>query len=147
MTLATALPAAFRLAIIANEPVAELLGRYKGEPGVFTRRPVPDDAKYPLVLVPSENASASDQDMLRRKVPVLQRDLLVYGDNPKDYRAVDEIAELLFLQFHREKWSLDIEGYRVVDIVARRPVAAPTSDEKKVGRLVTMTLRLQDLAG
>lgn len=147
MTLATALPAAFRTALIANAPLAALLASYKGQPAVFTRRPVPSDAKYPLVIVPSENAASSDQDGLRSKRPVLQRDVLVYGDNLDSLRQVDEAAELIFLQFHRQKWSLQIEGFRVIDIVARRPLQAPASDAKKVGRVVPMTLRLQDLAG
>jgi hypothetical protein len=147
MTLATALPAAIRSAIIGNAPIVALLGQYENEPSVHTRRPAPEGAEYPMVIVPSESASASDQDMMRRQIPVLGRDVLIYGRNPKDYREVDEAAELIFLLFHRQKWALSIEGYRVLDIVARRPTAAPTSDEKKVGRLVPLTIRLQGLAG
>lgn len=146
MTLASALPAAIRTAIVENEGIAALLGKWKGEPSVHTRRPAPEGAEYPMVIIPSENAAASDQDGLTSRRPVLIRDVLVYGKNPADYREVDDAAELIFLLFHRQKWSLSIEGYSVVDIVARRPTIAPTSDDKRVGRLIPLTIRLQALA-
>lgn len=147
MTLNLALPAALRTAIIENEPIVALLGRWKREPSVHTRRPAPEGADYPMVIIPPENAAASDQDGLRSKRPVLQRDVLVYGDNLGSTREVDEAADLIFALLHRQKWALSIEGFRVIDIVARRPSAAPTSDEKKVGRVIPLTIRLQDLAG
>jgi hypothetical protein len=146
MTL-TVLPAAIRSAIIASPPIVALLGLYEREPSVHTRRPAPEGAAYPMVIIPSENAAASDQDALRSKRPVLQRDVLIFGQNPKDYREVDEAAELIFTLFHRQRFAISVPGYHVIDIVARRPMAAPTSDEKRVGRLVPLTIRLQDLAG
>jgi hypothetical protein len=138
---------AIRTAIIEATPISELLGKYSGSPGVFTRRPVPEGALYPLVIVPSENAGASDEDGLRSFRPVLQKDVLVYGEQPDQYRLVDDLADALFVLFHRQKRSISVEGFHVIDIVARRPIQAPTSDAKRVGRLVPLTIRLQDLAG
>lgn len=147
MTLATALPAALRTAIKESEPITALLAKWKGEPSIHTRQPVPEGAKYPMVVIPSQNAAASDQDALVSRRPVLIRDVLVYGDNLESTRQVDEVAELIFLLLHRQKFALSIEGYRVIDIVARRATAAPTSDEKKVGRLIPLTIRLQASTG
>jgi hypothetical protein len=146
MTL-TVLPAAIRSAIIANAPIVALLGEYENAASVHTRRPAPQGAAYPMVIIPSENAAASDEDALRTQRPVLQRDVLVYGENPKHYREVDEAAELIFQLFHRQRFAISVPGWHVIDIVARRPMAAPTSDEKRVGRMVPLTIRLQDLAG
>lgn len=147
MTLALSLPAAIRTTMIGSDDLAAFLSGYKGEPAVFTKRPAPTDAQYPLALIASQNAAASDQDMLVSRVSVLQRDISVYGRATDQVREVDQAAELIYLMFHRQKWSLSIEGFHVIDIVARRPSEAPSDDNKLIGRLVPLTIRLQDLSG
>lgn len=136
---------AIRASLIGIPGIADPLARYKDAPGIFTRRPVPAAAEYPMIVTPSFNAGATNEDGLRSRRPVLVRDVIVYGLQPGDYRVVDTVAGLISQHFHRNRFALSIEGYQVVDIVADMPRAAPTDNDKQVGRLVQLQLRLKTL--
>lgn len=134
-----------RTALIDSDPIATRLEQYEGEPAVFTRRPVPDGATYPLIVV-SPDIAISDEDGLKSRRPVVLRDLVAYGEQPDQYRVVEELGYLIRALFHRQKFSVIVPGYRVVDIVARGPQIAPTDDERHLARIVALRIRLQDLA-
>lgn len=136
---------AIRASLLTVPGIADPLAKFKDAPGIFTRRPVPAAAEYPMIVTPSFNAGATNEDGLRSRRPVLVRDVLVYGRQPDDYRTVDAIAVLISEHFHRNRFALTIEGYQVVDIVADMPRAAPTDNDKQVGRLVQLQLRLKTL--
>ncbi len=141
---------ALREAIIGNIAITALLSTWEGEPAVFTRRPTPADAIYPLIQI-SPDISVVDRDMLVEQIPVIRRDIAVYGDQGPvpdvgQYRIVEQIAYLLRKQFHRKRLSISASGYNVIDIVAHGPMTAPVDDEKLVGRAVLLTIRAQDLA-
>lgn len=133
-----------RAAIIDDSDIAPLLATYSGAPACFTRRPVPSNATYPLVVI-SPDITSTDEDILAGERPVVVRDIAIYGQNDTvaQYRTVEEIGYLTRALFHRRKDVLSISGYRVIDIVAQGPMPAPTDDEQTVGRLVTLTIRLQ----
>lgn len=139
--------AAIRASILADPAIVDLLGVWKGEASIHTRRPVPKDAPYPLVLAPSTNAGATNEDGLVSRRPLLVRDVFVYGLQPTDLRTVDAAAELISARFHRKRFALTIPGYHVVDIIADRPRPAPVDNDSQVGRLVQLQLRLKDLSG
>jgi hypothetical protein len=133
-------------AALLESPVAAGLATYQGVPAVFTRRPVPEDAAYPLAIVGPE-VSVTDQDLLNERVPVVVRDVVVYGQKgapgEDQYRVVEELAWAVRELFHRQKRSLTVADHHVVDVVTAGPIAAPTEDENLVGRLVSLTVRLQ----
>lgn len=147
------LDAPLRTAVMAMVDVTDLLGTYIGEPSVFTRRPVPGEGTYPMVVI-SPNLARGDADALVTKRPIVMRDVTAYGYSIRDtvelgqvdqYREVEEIAERLFQNFHRTKDYLvqdAIEGYHVVDVVASGPVPAPVDNVRLIGRVVTLTIRL-----
>lgn len=135
-----------RVAILANSAITPLLAVWEGEPAVYTRRPVSDDAPYPLIVV-SNDISIGNQDFLSARIPTPRRDVLVYGEQPDDYRTVESIAYLLRQQFHRQRFSVDATPwYQVIDIVATGPMTAPSDDERIVGRMVALQFRLLELA-
>jgi hypothetical protein len=135
-----------RVAILGNSAITDLLGIYLGEPAVFTRRPVPDDAPYPMIQV-SPNISTGNQDFLRARLPMPRRDLGVFGRQPDDYRTVEAIAFLLRQQFHRQRFSIDLSPYfNIVELVADGPISAPTDDQMLVGRAVPLRFKLEDLS-
>jgi hypothetical protein len=136
---------AFRTAILANDAITGLLATWEGEPAVYTRRPVPDDAPYPLILI-APPASIGDADWLTVRIPRPRLDLIAYGLQPGDYRNVETIGYLLREQFHREPFSISVDGYSVLDIVANGPMPAPVDDQNEVGRAVLLTIRLRDLS-
>lgn len=139
------LAAPFRTAIIGNTAIAPSLGIYENEPAVFTRRPVPDGAPYPMIVV-NPDASIGDMDGLKVRLPIVTRDIIVYGLQPDDYRVVEDIGYALRDQFHRQKWALVVPGFSVIDIVITGPYPAPTDNENEVARMISARVRLEDLS-
>jgi len=141
-----------RRAVMAMTDITDMLGTYIGEPSIFTRRPVPGEATYPMVVI-SPNIARGDQDALGTKRPVVMRDVTAYGYTVREttelgqidqYREVEQIAELLYEGFHRNKdfLYLEDEGYHLVDVVASGPIPAPVDNVRLIGRVVTLTIRL-----
>jgi hypothetical protein len=126
----------------ADPTIAGSISTWENEPSVFTRRPAPPDAPYPLILV-SPDIAYTDQDALTARRDVIMRDISVYGTQPTQYRLVELVAYRVRDVFHRQHTSLRPDGYNVIDIRATGPIAAPVDDENLVGRLVTLTVRVQ----
>lgn len=138
-----------RSAILTNTSVTALLSTWQGEPAVFTKRPVPANATYPLIVV-SPDASVGNIDFLSARLPMPRRDLIVYGrqnEDPDQYRAVEAIAYLLRQQFHRQKFSVDPgPGYQLIELVVTSVMPAPVDDVNTVARAVLLHFKLRDLA-
>ncbi|RVC47579.1 hypothetical protein EN781_00130 [Mesorhizobium sp. M4A.F.Ca.ET.090.04.2.1] len=130
-----------RAAIIANTAIANLHGLFNGEPSVHTRRPIPADAVAPSTVI-GPIAALLDGDGLSDYRPTVSIDISTYGEQSKDLRTVDSIAEKIRLLFHRQPQALTVNLYKVVMIRARGPVPAPVDDDTDVGRRVTLTIDL-----
>lgn len=128
-------------AIIATTDIASDLATYEGEPAIFTRRPVPADCNYPLIVAAGD-VLHGDEDFIDSPMPVIVRDIAVYGQNPDHYRTVEGIALDIRDLFHRQRTSLIISGWTVTDIRCSGPIMAPTDDDATVGRIVTLRIRL-----
>lgn len=131
-----------RSAILANSAITSKLSTWEGEPSVHTRRPLPENASYPLVAI-SPDISYTDQDFLSSEMPVVVRDIFVFGQQPDHYRVVEEIAYSLRDMFHRQNQTLVSSTIHVVSLNASGPRVAPTDNEAFVGRMVTLTIRMQ----
>jgi len=138
------LSAPFYSALISDSAITALLAEFLTQPAVFTRRPIPENAQYPLIVV-TPNVSIANEDFLVTEFPVVVSDVIAYGEQPSDYRTIDALGYLVRTKFHRERESLSVSGFHVVDIVASGPQPAPTDDERHVGRVVSLTIRLQKL--
>lgn len=138
---------AVREAILGLSAIAGQLSTYNGEPAVFTRRPVPDEATYPLIIIDQTNVR--DEDGLNSDRPVVEIDVKIYGDKAEpgseddDTRIVEQMGTRTRLLFHRERWSLDVGGFHVIDVTALGPAPAPVDDDKTVGRSVSLTVKLR----
>lgn len=139
-----------RDAVLGLTEVTDLLGTYAGEPSVFTRRPVPGEGTFPMIVI-SPDIAVTDQDALVSFRPVVMRDLAVYGQTIRetselgqqdDYRSIETIAYALRDAFHRRREMLFVDDHHVIDIVASGPIPAPTGDDRLLGRVVTLTIRL-----
>lgn len=139
---------ALRDAIMDYPLVTDELSEYKGEAAIFTRRPVPSDAEYPFVQI-NHPSAIGDRDGLNSDRPVVVIDIMVYGDvgepgTPQDQtRAVDRAAYALRELFHRQRKSVQPDGFYAISITARGPMPAPVDDEKTVGRVVSLTIALR----
>lgn len=137
------LGAPLRSAIINAPSISGQLAQWQGEPAVFTRRPVPDKAPYPMVAI-SPDITVVEQDALVSRRPIVTRDLVLYGRQPDDYRLIEALGWPLRDLFHRNRFAIEPPaGYRVIEIIARGPMPAPTDDAKTVGRLVSLTISLE----
>lgn len=132
-----------RTAIVGDSGITSLLGTWNSEPAVFTRRPVPENATYPMVVV-SPDIGVADEDYLVEKMPVIDRDISIYGSNetPAQYRVVEVLAYALRELFHRNRLAITVAGWRVMDIRARGPSPAPAEDLNKIGRVLMLRIRL-----
>lgn len=128
-------------ALSGDSDITDLLGSFQGGPSIHTRRPVPVNADYPMIVV-SPDVSVTDEDGLVSRRPVVIRDIAIYGEQDTDYRTVESLGYLVRSKFHRKFDVFTVEGFSIIDVVATGPIPAPTDDEKQVGRLVSLTIRL-----
>ncbi len=140
MTLDVA--AALRTAIMAQTAISDQLAEHDGEPGIYTRRPLPENAPYPLCLI-NPAAAIGDQDYLNSDLPVVMRDVAFYGEQPKHYRIVEALGYLARDFFHRNKWAIAPAGYDVIQVTAKGPIPGATDDQTTIGRVVALTIQLR----
>lgn len=144
--MSTDLLPSIRAALIANAPITALLPAYLGSYPVFTRRPVPDDAPLPLIVV-NPQIQSGEEDGLTDQRPALTHDIVVYGRSGVDggidhYRTVDDLARRVQQLFHRQRAAVSASGWTITDVTARGPFPAPVDDEQTVGRRVEVTAQL-----
>ena len=138
---------ALRDAVIAAPNVTVELATWRNEPAVFTRRPVPEDASDPMVIINPPSAVAF-ADGLSADRPVVRHDIVVYGakaapGSPGDQtRVVERIAFAIRDHLHRNRFSVQADGFHVVDVRAGGPIAAPVDDDQTVGRVVSVSVSL-----
>lgn len=137
--LATPIYDALRL----DSLIAAALPAYSGGKTVFTRRPVPSDAPYPMIVCAGD-VTRTDQDLIVDPMPIIIRDVSVFGlnDTAAHYRAVESLGLLVRDLFHRKPANLIVPGWNVLDIICQGPIVGPTDDDTTVHRLVTLIVRL-----
>jgi len=135
-----------RTAMIGDAVIAADLSDWKGEPACFTRRPVPDDAVFPLSVINPPETNDIDALSSRRDQSVVA--IAFYGtkaepQDPADQtRTIENLAQRAFDLFHRNKWAIQSDAFEIIDIVASGPFAGPTDDDKQVARIVRLRVRL-----
>lgn len=141
MTVDLAIP--LMTALTGNASIVALLPDYLGAKTVFTRRPIPTDAPYPMILV-SPDIAVGDQDGINDLRPIPMRDISVFGQNdtPQKYRDVEAIALLVRSMFHRQRTSLSVTGWHVIQVRARGPFIGPVDDDQTIARIVSLTIEL-----
>lgn len=135
-----------RRALLANQTIFNTLPRYNQAPTIFTRRPVPPDAPYPMIVVSSE-LSKGDRDGVDDQRPYITRDIAVYGrnDTSDHYRQIEAMADIVYNIFHRKRNAIyvDGQGWSVTSITCMGPIPAPTADDEVfVGRIVSVVTEL-----
>ena len=142
-----------RDALIAGDPVRGIvvgadLAEYKGEPAVFTRRPVPEDAEDPMIII-NPPVGIGDFDALNSDRPVWSGTVALYGrkgapgSSEDQTRLVDALGYRIRELFHRQRFSVRPDGFSVIDVVASGPIAGPVDDDKTVARIVGLRIRLR----
>ncbi|QIG67374.1 hypothetical protein EVB39_045 [Rhizobium phage RHph_TM3_3_9] len=146
----TDLAPSIRAAILAESDITNYLSQWNGAPAVFTRRPVPEDAQFPMIVI-SPDIAHDDFDGLKARRDVITRDVIIYGrvaaaGSADDHtRRVDAIGYLLREIFHRQPHVLVNADFRVVSINVTGPLAAPTDSDSIVARVVTLIVRTEQI--
>lgn len=129
-------------ALLEDANVIAYVDEWETGHAISTRRPVPKSFP-PRCMVINDPAAIGDFDGLNSDRPIVVQDIAIYGNQPADYREVEALGFHVRTMFHRQKWSIQPEGFKVVDIVASGPIVGPVDDERTVARIVTITVKLR----
>lgn len=137
---------ALRSYLLADNDFSTKLAVYQGARSIFTRRPVPNDAKYPLAII-SPIVGGLENDFVscggRR---TLIYDIVVYSNNDEaaNYRLVEAAAFRLSKILHRiPPYALSMPtGSSLIQTTATSPFPGPTDDFVKVARVVSLTIEV-----
>lgn len=136
---------AIRARILQDATITSLLSVYKGSFGVFTRKPVPEDAVYPMIVI-SPIVTDREEDWINCQKRILTYDVVVYGNNDDatKYRNVEKIASRLTAIFHRmPRFALTMpSGSGFIQSTASAPMPAPVDDNQKTGRIVIVNIEV-----
>lgn len=138
--------ATLRSALVGSGAVADELPEYAGSLPIFTRRPVPDDAPMPMIII-NPQIQAGQADGMRDQRPVIVHDIIAYGRNgtagtSDDYRRIERLAHAVQQLLHRRPDRLlPANGWAIIDVVASGPSPAPGDDEQTIARRVEVTVR------
>lgn len=129
--------------LLADTNVTSKISVYLNSFAIFTRRPVPEDAKYPMIVV-SPLVADTDLDFLRCKRRILSYDIAIYHNNDAsaNYRLVEELGFYIARKFDklpRHAMTLPT-GVSLVKSLARGPIVGPQDDLVKVSRVIPLEL-------
>ena len=134
-----------RSLIINDATLSTLIADYLNSKAVFTRRPTPEDAQYPLVII-SPIVTDLERDFILCGRRTLTYNIMIYGynDTPENYRDVEEISLSISKLFHRiDRTTFPTSSdYSLIQSTASSPMPAPVDDENKVGRVVVLNLQI-----
>lgn len=118
-----------------------LLGKTATVPSIFTKRPIPTGAGYPLVIV---GPVVSDQhaDAISSVGRQIAIDVSVHGKAADQYNATVDAAERIRALLHRSK--VTPSGWQSVVIVCSGPIDAPAEPDE-ISRVVTANVRLHQV--
>lgn len=137
------LAAPLRAALIANTTITGALIAYNSSFPIFTTRPAPVDAPFPLIMV-SPDLAIADDDGINDFRPVQEVDISVFGKNDLASKVitVEDIAREVREMFHRQRAAITVSGWHVIQIVCRGPRPGPTDDENEIARIVSLSVQL-----
>lgn len=130
-----------RAAVVAVAAITDQLGAFNDAPSVHTRRPVPAEATYPMVVI-GPVITRGDEDGVNDFRPVVVIDITTYGEQPTHYREVETIADAIYSLFHRQRHAFTVANWSVIDVRCTGPASAQADSESRIGRRVTLTIRL-----
>lgn len=132
-----------RATLVGDAFVSSNLPQYLGGVTVFTRRPAPPDAPYPMVVVDPDKADVDIGGLNFNQLRILA-DINVYGDNAMaaNYRLVEQLGYVIFDLFHRQRFSVQVTGWQTARVWCDGPIQIPSDDDMRIGRLISLTAEL-----
>jgi hypothetical protein len=132
-----------RASLAADDFVNSNLPQYLTDITIFTRRPVPPDAPYPMIVVDPNKANVDIGGLNYNQLRILA-DIAVYGsnDSASNFRLVEQLAYEVFELFHRNRGSVQVPGWQTARVWCNGPIQIPSDDDMRVGRLISLTAEL-----
>lgn len=131
-----------RTLILSDSDITDNLTTLNGSKAVFTRRPVPETAEYPFIII-SPQITMSESDYISHEARDVTYDIIVYGQNDtsSNYREIEQIGYALYERFRRlSRTGMTMPtGYSLTKAVGFGPFPAPTDDLQKTARAVSAT--------
>lgn len=137
-----------RSLLLSDLDITQHLSIFNGAKAIFTRRPVPENADYPFIII-NPPFSDTDRDFLDLAFRDVTYNIIVYGNNDtsQNYRNVEDTAFKIknkFLRLPKTGMTMPV-GYSLVRGNSIGPFIAPTDDEKKIARAVSVTISYNKL--
>ena len=136
---------AIRKHLLTIQDFIDIIAPYKNSYSVFTYRPVPEDATYPMSVI-STTLGGADSDYINCFKRNIQYNVIVYDKNlsPQNYVNIENVANSIARSFHRlSPTSLDLSGVKVVSVTASNPFPAPTDDNETIARAITLNFEVK----
>lgn len=128
--------------LLTDSTFSNYLTDYNGSKALFTRRPVPDDAEYPLAIISPAITYRESDFVSGQKHFYLTHDLLIFdtNDSSSNYRNVENAAFRARKILHRFDVTTFSHptGYKVLLCLADYPISGATDDLIKVSRVVQL---------
>lgn len=133
-------------ALLANSTLTSQLPTYAGSRTIFTRRPVPNAASYPMIVI-SKDINIIDEDGVFDWRPVITRDIAVYHTNENDanYALAASLAFTIRGMFHRQRNAITVTGWGVTDIRATGPIDVRIDQDNLTGSVVQLAVRVAQI--
>lgn len=138
------LSVAIRKHLLTIQDFVDIIANYNNSESIFTYRPVPQDAPYPMCII-STTLGGNDSDYINCFKRNILYNVIIYDKNltPNQYVNIERAANTVARSFHRmNPTSLDIQGVRVVSVTASNPFPAPTDDNETIARAITLNFEV-----
>ena len=125
--------------LLTDGNLRTMLGTFDGQPSIFTSTPIPEEAKYPFVVI---NGSASDVDAPTKNGigRVVSAQIGIYGHHNGDIDSVEEPAEYIRGVLSSGNSDSFVRGWRVAGSIPSGPI--PNDLDDLYGRIVSIEFTL-----
>ena len=134
--------------LLADATFVGYLATYLNSKALFTRRPVPTDATYPMGIV-SPLVTYREADFVNgKKKFTITHDVMLFdtNDSSTNYRNIQAAADRVRKIMHRLDRTAFVmpAGYQLIMCRADEPIPGATDDLIKVSRIVQLTFDITE---
>lgn len=135
-----------RTFLLNDVTISSKLSDYSGSKALFTRRPVPQDASYPVGIISPIISDIETDYISCAERRALQYNVIFYSNNDtsSSYRDVESLAFRAANLLHRaDRFAFVMpQNSTLIQTTASSPFPAPTDDIVKVARGITLNVEV-----
>lgn len=132
--------------LAGDQELVDMLATYQGEdsaaiPCIFTDELIPENASLPYIWSSGQISDTPDDNKVQEGRTIM-RDIHFYVERTGDSTLLEAMAERGRRLFHRHQ--IPMEGARVIVSSVTGPIRAFTEEPTVVGRIITVTMRIEN---